>query len=371
MRSRHGWFSTTLFAAAALLAACGRAPEETPAAPAANAGEVYTAQDPRGIRVVAAEKKSVPDMLQVPARVEADPTRVLRVFPPVSGRLIAVNVRPSDRVAKGQMIAELDSGDVAAGRGAYDSAKANADLKRKALDRATMLYQKGVIAQKDFEQAQADDAAAQAALSQARDQLRILGSDPASPGFSSVVRVLAPRAGVVLDVNAAPGQFSKSLDASDPLCTIADIDSVWIVGDVLENDVGAVRPGAAADISINAYPGKTWKSTISAVSDAVDPLTHTLKARAVLPNPGLELKPEMYGSLSVVRSTEPALVVPVAAVLREGAAAYVFIQKGENRFERRDVEAGRTFGGEIEIKSGLQPGESVVSEGALLLRAAS
>jgi cobalt-zinc-cadmium efflux system membrane fusion protein len=253
----------------------------------------------------------------------------------------------------------------------YQAAKANADLKERALSRATELYQHHAIPQKDYEQAQADQAAAQSAVNQARDQARILGLDPANGAWSSHVDVRAPRAGVVLDVGAAAGEFSKALGATDPLCTIADIETVWVVGDVLESDVAVVRLGATAQISMNAYPGRAWQGRITAVGDVIDPTTHTMKVRVVLPNPALRLKPEMYGTLSLVRSTSQEIVMPDSAVVREGTASYVFVRQGENRFVRRDVTLGRSTDNQLVVKTGLKPGESVVSQGALLLRAAS
>jgi cobalt-zinc-cadmium efflux system membrane fusion protein len=174
-----------------------------------------------------------------------------------------------------------------------------------------------------------------------------------------------------LDVGAAAGEFSKSLGATDPLCTIADIDTVWVVGDVLESDVAAVKMGATAQISMNAYPEKTWQGNIAATGDVIDPMTHTMKVRVVLANPGFLLKPDMYGTLSMLRSTTHAIILPDSAVVREGTAAYVFVKKADNQFEKRDVTPGRSDGGQVMIKSGLKTGESVVSEGALLLRAAS
>jgi cobalt-zinc-cadmium efflux system membrane fusion protein len=362
-----------LLCLAAVMAGCGGHSAETasPAPPPAQQGEVYVSSDPRGIQVVTAAEKSVPDLLVTPAHVEADPTRVIHVFAPVGGRLTAINVRPGDHVEKGAIIAQLDSGDVAGALASYQAAKANADLKERALNRASELYDHHAIPQKDFEQAQADQAAAQSALNQARDQARILGVDPSSSVWSSHVDVRAPRAGVVLDVSAAAGEFSKSLEATDPLCTIADIEAVWAVGDVMESDVAAVRLGAQAQISMNAYPGQTWQGTIAAAGDVIDPMTHTMKVRVVLPNPGLRLKPDMYGTLSVVRSTSQQVVLPGSAVVREGATAYVFVQQAENRFVRRDVTLGRSTGNQIVVKSGLKPGELVVSQGALLLRAAS
>jgi cobalt-zinc-cadmium efflux system membrane fusion protein len=172
----------------------------------------------------------------------------------------------------------------------------------------------------------------------------------------------------VLDIGAAPGELSKSLDAPQPLCTIADLNAVWVLGDVFEKDVASLRAGDRAEVTVNAYPGQKWNARVAMISDAVDPATRTLKLRVVLDNPGLRLKPEMFASVRLVRASANAIVIPASSLLREGASNYVFVQKGENRFERREVVLGRSVDGQVEITSGLKPGDVVVSEGALLLR---
>src|SRR5215469_13550966 len=156
---------------------------------------------------------------------------------------------------------------------------ADNDVKQKQLARAQDLLDHHAIAEKDFQQAQADADTAKAELEAAREQILVLGMDPNHP--TSQLRVAVPRSGVVLDVNAAQGEFSKSLDAPMPLCTIADITTVWAVGDVYEKDLRAVKSGQEATVTLNAYPAETWKGRISMVSDTVDPVTRTLHVQVV------------------------------------------------------------------------------------------
>ena len=110
---------------------------------------------------------------------------------------------------------------------------------------------------------------------------------------------------------------------------------------------------------------------VSVVSSAVDPVTRTLHLRVVLPNADLRIKPAMYGSIRLVRSTTQGIELPAAAVVREGNDAYVFVAEGNGRYQRRDVKLGRSVDGSLEILSGLKEGETVVSEGALFLRSAT
>jgi cobalt-zinc-cadmium efflux system membrane fusion protein len=268
------------------LAGCSASTPQKPQASAADASassEVVLTTDARGVRTVAAELRPIADVLQVPARIQPDPTHVIRVFSQVGGRLISVAVRPGDRVNKGQTLAILESSEVTSARADYQKARADAEVKEKALRRASVLYENQVLAEKEYQQATADAEMAKAELERTRARLRVLGVSP--EGSSDHLVVAAPRAGVVLDIGGAPGELSKSLDSPQPLCTIADLSTVWALGDVLERDIAGLRTGAAVEVSVNAYPSEKWTGRVSVISDVVDPLTHTVKVRVVLDNP--------------------------------------------------------------------------------------
>ncbi len=345
------------------------APAARPAADTA-AGDYLLPADARGVATRPVQAESVDEYLDLPGLIEPDPARVVRVFPPVSGRLVAVPVRPADRVAAGQVLAILASSDVAAARAAFRQAGADARVKQEQLERSGQLYEHHVIALRDYQQAQADEAEAAAAMESAAERLALLGVDTA--GSSDRVAVTASRAGVVTDVGAAPGEYAKSLDNASPLCTITDLDTVWAVGAVYEKDLASIRVGDRADVATSAYPLDPRRARIVAISSAVDSATRTLQVRVVLPNPGLRLKPAMFATIRVLRARQPAIVLPQTAVLREGTSAYVFVQTAPGRFARRAVTLGPDADPQrVEVVSGLTPGEVVVVEGADLLLAAA
>jgi len=172
---------------------------------------------------------------------------------------------------------------------------------------------------------------------------------------------------VVTDVSAAPGEFSKSLESANPLITIADLNTVWIVGDVYEKDIAKVGPGKPVIVALEAYPGQQWNGRIDSVSGTLDPTTRTLKVRVGLPNPGLRLKPEMFGTIRVKAGMKEALVVPAAAVIREGNTTTMFVKHGDKP-EQRTVTVGQTMDGKVEVLSGLRAGDEVAAEGAELLK---
>ncbi len=355
-----------------IAAGCGNSAGQKSANPPhgpSSSSEMFVASDAKGIRTITVQPRAIPVYLEVPGRVIPDPTRVVHVFPAAGGRVIEMMVKPWDRVQKGQTLALIESSDASRAMADYQKARTDADLKAKTLTRSSDLYAHQAISEKDLEQAQADAQSANAEASSELDLLHLLGVDPAA--VSNQLRVLAPRTGVVLDIGASAGELSKSVDAPQPLCTLADLDTVWVEGEIFEKDVNGLKPGAPVEITLNAYPGETWKGRVSVVGDAVDPVTRTMMVRVELANPQLRLKPDMFATLRLVRSVSQGLLVPATSVEREGDDAYVYVGAGENRFKRTKVVLGRTVDDNIEVTSGLTAGAVIVSEGVVLLRAAA
>ena len=179
--------------------------------------------------------------------------------------------------------------------------------------------------------------------------------------------MLAPRSGAVLDVNAAAGELSKSTDNANAIATIADLSRVWVVGDVYEKDLGALKQGEPVQITLPAYPGQSRTGKLAVISDALDPQTRTLKSAWCSTIPG-ELKPEMFASIRVQRPAHDAVVIPASAVLHEGGDTSVMVQTKPDTYERRLVSIASITADNAVVTSGLKPGEIVVSEGAALVR---
>lgn len=340
------------------LAACsGKKPEAAEADPS-----------PKTIQTVPVEFRTVSSELIIPASVQPDPARVVHVFAPVSGRLLELRVRPGDAVRAGQPVAVVQSSDASSARSDYEKAKAQSHRSETALNRVTLLFQHGAVAQKELEDAKAQAVSDASELERAKERLHLLGLSEGQP--SDRVTVPAPRSGAVTETTSAPGEFAKSLDASNPLLTIADLSSVWVVGNVYEKDLAAVPAGLSVRITAEAYPADTWQGKITNVSDVVDAATHTVKLRVVLENPQHKLKPDMFAVIHVLRPAARLAVVPSSAVLHEGNTAFVMVQTAANKgkYEKRVVDVQTSTPQETLVSSGLQPGDVVVSSGAELLR---
>jgi membrane fusion protein, heavy metal efflux system len=318
------------------------------------------------IQTTRVEQRTVSPELAIPASVQPDSRSVVHVFSQVSGRVVSLRFKPGDTVRSGEPVAIIQSSDAASARSDFEKAKAQAQHSESALRRATLLYQHDAIAQKDLEDASAQAASDKSDLARARQRLQMLGLREDRP--SDQVAVPAPRSGVVLETASAAGEFSKSLDASNSLMTIADLSSVWVVGSVYERDLAAVSVGMAVRITVDAYPGSEWPGKVANISDVVDPATHAIKLRVVVDNKGRKLKPDMFAAIHVLRPATQVAVIPSSALLHEGNETFVIVQKSKDKFEKRKVDVQESGPRETLVRSGVAPGEVVVSSGAELLR---
>jgi len=326
-------------------------------------GEVSHAQV---IETTVAHHQQMASHLVLPARIVANPTRSVHVYPLISGRILSLSILPGQQVHKGEKIGTLQSSDAGQARADFEKAKIEAARADLQLARAKELLAHGVMAQKDYDDTNALDQTDHAELERTRQVLRVLGFSESST--SDIVPIVAPISGVVLDVGTGPGELQRSLDNATPIATIADIASIWVVGDLYPRDQSEVHTGQPAFITITGYPGVVIHGTVDSISDAVDPVTLTLKVRIVLPNPGFRLKPAMYANMTLKGSPRDVIVIPSTAVIRNGNEAFVFVENASGKYVRRNVTLGATEPDNDEITQGLNDGDKIVTTGAELLR---
>lgn len=358
MRPLQSLFLLIAASACLLFSGCERRP---PADTADTPAPQYRVLD-----TIVAHVQPVHDALTLPARIQANPITLVHVYPPLSGRVLALKVLPGQEIAKGQIVGMLQSTDLQQARSDYEKAKIEAARADLQLNRARDLLQHQVMAQRDFDDVQALDQADHAELERARETLHILGYK--ENDTSDLVAIRSPIQGVVLDVNTGSGELQRSLDNATAIATIANIDDVWVIADLYPRDVQAIRRGEPVEVRVNGYPDAVYRGVIDNISDAVDPTTLTLKVRIVMPNPHHRLKPQMYATVSVTSENRNAIVVPATAVIRDGVSTYVYVQTGDHKYEHRDVTLGAAHDTTIEITKGLNEGDRIVSTGAELLR---
>jgi cobalt-zinc-cadmium efflux system membrane fusion protein len=304
----------------------------------------------------------------LPARLTANPTEMVHIYPLISGRVLSLRILPGQEVHKGETIGTLQSSEAAQARSDFEKAKIEADRADLQLNRAKELLAHDVMAQRDYDDLKALDDADHSELERARQTLHLLGFS--ENGTSDIVPISAPISGVVLDVGTGPGELQRSLDNATAIATIANIDSIWVVGDLYPRDQGKVRAGQTAAVTVNGYPDMTLHGRVDNISSAVDPVSLTLKVRVVLPNPQHRLKPDMFANMMLTGTEQNVIEVPAAAVIQNGKDTFVFIESSPGKYERRRVTLANTGTETDDVTQGLNDGDSVVSQGAELLREA-
>lgn len=358
-----------------ILAMTGCGPKATPAAEAGPAGNAFEIQPgpelAQQIKVGPCEMQAVNGVLRVAGRVEADATRMARVSAPVTGRIMELNAIEGQHVKKGEILATIYSTELSSAQSSLLKAHSQRQVGERGVARAKHLLEAGVIGSAELQRRESELQMASTDLAAAREQLRVLGlSDESIQALeqnrrvNSVTHIVASIEGTLLERNVTVGQV---VQAVEPVFSIADLSTVWLVADVPEQSAGAITPGKMVEAEIPALPGHKITGKLSFVSPIVDRETRTVETRMNLPNPKRLYKPAMLTTMTLVDSTERRLVVPLTAVVREGNGDYVFVKTGENTFLLRPVKLGSEFGKVSVLLEGLREGEEIVLDGAFHL----
>ncbi|THD58159.1 efflux RND transporter periplasmic adaptor subunit [Phenylobacterium sp.] len=359
----------------------GRAAPPAPSAAAASPTSLrITERQWQSLTLRAAQPKAFADVAATDGKIAVDDDLTTSVYSPYSGQVTRVFVRLGDRVAAGAPLFAVDAQEIAQGQSDLATTAAQVKLATAAEARQHELYDAHGAALKDWQQSQTDLINAQAAYRATRDRLRILGLSDAemdalagrpAAALRRETIVRAPRAGVVMQRNVNAGQTIASLTNGGTAAAfvVSDLSKVWLVGNLREAQAPAARVGQAVEMTVTALPGQTFAGRLDFVAPSVDPVTRRVAVRATVANPGERLKPEMFADFSLTTGeTRTSVAVPADAVIYEGDAARVWVARAADRsVALRQVTTGRTTGGEVEVLSGLRPGELVVTSGSLFI----
>jgi cobalt-zinc-cadmium efflux system membrane fusion protein len=380
-----------LVACAVLLVGCNRpsgnpsgVQQDTPKPPTRSGDMIrFDAKSPQlsRIRVEAVQPSEVPlEQVLAPGKVELNPGRISRVALPVAGRVKDVRVVLGDYVQQGQPLLTLESSELSAVQSALRQADANVSQAQATLgkaeadlDRARDLLTNRAIAQKEVLTAETTVAQARASLEQAmaaRDEaqrkMRILGLQPG--GTDQFVTLSAPASGKVTEVAVAPGEYRS--DTAAPVLTIADLRTVWVSADVPESAIRLIQVGERVAITFPAFPDRTFAGRVMRIGDLVDPETRTIKVRAELQNPQGQFRPEMFAQVRHDHGTRKLPVLPKGAVLQQEGQTLVYVERERGQFQEVPVTVGWQGADRVAIQSGINAGDRVVVDGAMLLKAA-
>lgn len=312
----------------------------------------------------AVEPKAFARTIEAPGVIEAAPEKLVRITPPLGGRIVAMHHQLGDAVKAGEPLVTLDSPDLGSAYNEQRKAQAALMQARNELTRQKALLEEDISAKKDFE-------AAQLALAQAEDDARATTDRLAQFGVTSQAAsrreytLRSPISGRVVDMRGSLGGYWN--DNTTPIMTVADLSTVWLTANVSEKDLSQLFVGQPARIILNAYPDREFDRKVNYIGDLLDPDTRTVPVRVALDNRQGLLKPGMFARASFSGASHRALLIPSTALLQSGLYTRVFVEQAPFRYVSHIVNVGVSTGDHVEVTSGLKAGERIVIRGGVLL----
>lgn len=310
------------------------------------------------------------------------------IFSPYSGRVTKILANVGDNVKLGQPLLALEAtefsqaqNDLISAVVVLNSARSQLNLADTSETRKHALYDAKAGSMQDWQQSQADLITAknnlrtaETVLASVRNRLRIFGKTESeinslqdAQKIDPTTFVFAPISGRVTDRQVGPGQYVQA-GASNPLFSIGDLSTVWLVANVRETDAPLMHLGTPVEVRVLAFPDQIFKAKLTYIAPSVDPNTHRLTVRAELENSEGRLKPEMFATFSIITGGGTlAPAVPDSAIVYEGDTARVWVAKDGGVIESRALRTGRTVNGMVEAIAGIEVGERIVTSGTLFI----
>lgn len=334
-----------------LLAACSQQPAPAPAKdPVKEMEEVLSK-----VNTDTASTHSVKDEILVTGKIVPDEDSQIRIYPMVSGIVKKINVHSGWYVKAGQVLAELESSEMAGFSNELSSAEASMANAKRNLSVRKDLYASGLASARDVEEAESEFKRASSEVHKAEKVLQLNGGNRQA-GY----RITTPINGFVIEKKVTDHSHLRP-DNADPVFVIADISKVWAMVNIYESDISFIHQGDSVHLTSLSYPGKVFSGTIEKIYQVLDPETKTMRARINIHNPDLLLKPEMFvsGKVKVVQQNSRVSIASKALIF-DNDRYYVIVKEG-NRPRIQQVEVAEKMGDRAYISHGLQDNEVVVS----------
>ena len=302
--------------------------------------------------------------VDLPARIVWNEERTQRVFSAFSGRVNSIDVSMGQSIVKGQALAHLSSPEFGAAQAETSLAQTNLNLATQVLDRQQSLFELGVVARKDVEQAAAETARAQAELKRAQAKTDLYGSRNAA---NQQLALRSDVPGVVVERNITLGQEVRPDNVSQALFVISDPSKLWVQIDAQTPDMVDLKPHAQVELVVPSLSDQVFKATVLNVADQIDPVSRSIKVRAWVDNTSRVLKSEMLARVRYTRKISQGVEVPASAVFLMGKQHIVFVQTSKGVYGPRQVTLSQEGPVKVVLSQGLQIGEEVVVQNGLLL----
>jgi membrane fusion protein, heavy metal efflux system len=298
-----------------------------------------------------------------------------QVFTPYQGKIIALFAGVGDDVKKGQTLFTIDSPDLLAAESNLIAAAGVLDLTDRNLKRMQELYTTRAVSQASLEQAISDQQTAEGNLRAGRDAVRIFGKTDAEIDHIVSARladptlvVPSPISGRITQRNAAPGLLVQPANPPPPY-VVADIETMWMLANVVEVDSPAFHVGQQVKVVLSAFPDRAFDGTITTIGASVDPNSRRVLVRSEIKDPRHELRSGMFGNFTIsIAAPVRSPAIPLDGVVREGDGTQtIWVTADRRRFSRRTVKIGDVRDGYRQILDGVKVGELVATDGAIFL----
>lgn len=324
------------------------------------------------LETVRASLRPVSAHLSAMGRVLANQYRKAIVSYPFSARIAEIHVRVGDWVEVGQQLVVLQSEEVGEATAAYYRASADHQLAKLDFERETQLHENGVGARKNLVAAEAALKVAEANLDAAEKKLHVLGFTEDeiqlirdTHQINPIISLFAPISGKVISDSAVLGEM---VDESTEILTIMDPSVLWVDAEIYEKDIAKIKAGQEVAVTVPAYPDDTFQGSVTYISDVLNEDTRTITVRTEVANAGSKLKPGMFANVAIsLNHAGEALAVPSDAVVDDRGQHFVFVKR-DDRYHPQLVTLGWREHSFIEITSGLEEGDEVVTRGSFQLK---
>lgn len=324
--------------------------------------------------IQAPEKRKMVQFVNITGEVRMNENAAVHVSPRIPGILHTVNVDIGTEVRKDEVLFTLDSVELGQALSDYERNKALTILSEKNFRREKSLFEKKVGAEIDMIEAQIRFEEYQTGQKASEQRLKVFGltaADIATTDPTSPLAVRAPIDGTIIEKHAVVGEYVEPAQAT---MILADLSTVWVWGDVYERDLETVvkhqlSESIPVEISVPAYPGTVFRGQMNYIGTTMNEATRTVQVRTVIDNRDRRLRPGMFCQGKILVSTdEELLAIPKEALLSDEGDDFVFTYMQDDYFLRQNVKKGREFGEDVEILEGLTPGQTIVTEGAFILK---
>jgi membrane fusion protein, heavy metal efflux system len=328
-----------------------------------------------GVKVEPVEAREFPVDKEAVGSIDFNEDLAVQVFTPYPGRIIGLFAEIGDDVKKGQKLFTIDSPDLLQAESTLIAAAGVLDFTTRNLARNRDLYTTHAVSQHDLEQAVSDQQTAEGNLRAGRDAVRLFGKTDAD--IDKIIKdriadptlvVPSPIDGRITARNAAPGLYVQPANPPAPF-TVANINTMWMLANVVETDSPAFRVGQQVQVRIDAFPGQVFDGTINTIGATVDPNTRRVLVRSTIKDPQHELRSGMFANFTIsVGAPVRSPAIPLDGVVREGDGTQtVWVTADRRRFTRRTVKIGQARDNYRQIIEGLRVGELVATTGAIFL----